>query len=74
MKGTRYEIRVEGHLGIGWSEWFEGLQVRHAAGCETVLVGTIDQAALRGVLTRICDLGLPLVAVQRLDDEEAARP
>jgi hypothetical protein len=61
-----YEIRVEGHLSTSWSSWFEGLEIRHQAGGETVLLGTLpDQTALHGVLMRIRDLGLPLVAVNR---------
>jgi hypothetical protein len=64
---TFYEIRIEGHLGHSWSSWFEGLEMRHEQGGETVLYGPIaDQAALHGVLMRIRDLGLPLVAVQRV--------
>jgi hypothetical protein len=63
---TFYEIRIEGHLGRSWSSWFEGLERRHEQSGETVLYGPIpDQAALHGVLMRIRDLGLPLVAVQR---------
>ena len=61
-----YEIRVEGHLGISWSTWFEGMDIRHEENGETVLSGWIrDQAALHGVLMKIRDLGLPLVALTR---------
>jgi hypothetical protein len=61
-----YEIRVKGHLGISWSTWFEGMDIRHEENGETVLSGPIaDQAALHGVLMKIRDLGLPLVAVSR---------
>ena len=62
-----YEIRVEGHLGLSWSPWFEGMDIRHEGSGETVLTGElVDQAALHGVLMKIRDLGLPLVAVKRL--------
>ena len=62
-----YEIRVEGQLGISWSSWFEEMDIRHEENGETVLSGPItDQAALHGVLMKIRDLGLPLVAVRRL--------
>jgi hypothetical protein len=64
-----YEIRVEGHLGGSWTTWFEGVDIRREEGGETVLTGPIrDQAALHGVLMRIRDLGLPLVAVRRLNE------
>ena len=63
---THYEIRIEGHLGASWVPWFEGMEIRHEGNGETVLSGVLaDQAALHGVLMRIRDLGLPLVAVSR---------
>ncbi len=62
-----YEIRVEGHLGDRWSAWFEGLAIRNDPHGEATLTGPLrDQAALFGVLARIHDLNLPLIAVQRL--------
>jgi len=62
-----YEIRVEGHLGDSWSTWFEDMDIRHKEDGQTVLSGPVrDQAALHGVLMKIRDLGLPLVAVTRL--------
>ena len=61
-----YQIRVQGHLGISWSTWFEEMDIHHEENGETVLSGWIrDQAALHGVLMRIRDLGLPLLAVTR---------
>ena len=65
MKRQRYEIRVEGHLTADWSDWFEGLVVCQEPSGETVLSGSLDQAALHGVLAKVRDLGLPLVAVNR---------
>lgn len=61
---TTYRIRVQEELGPEWSIWFEGLQVSVADG-GTALVGPIrDQAELHGVLARIRDLGLTLLAVE----------
>jgi hypothetical protein len=69
-EGQFYEIRVEGHLGTSWATWFEGLDIRHEENGETVLSGVIvDQTALHGVLMKIRDLGLPLVAVRRVPSE-----
>jgi hypothetical protein len=65
MKRQRYEIRVEGHLTTDWSDWFEGLAVWREPSGETLLSGEMDQAALHGVLAKIRDLGLVLVAVNR---------
>ena len=63
----RYRIVVAGHLDEAWSEWFAGLTITPAADGETVLAGPIaDQAALHGVLIRIRDLGLPLLALTRV--------
>ena len=63
-----YEIRVGGELTPRWSGWFGGLAVETVSG-ETVIVGSVDdQAALHGLLARIRDLGLPLLAVRILDD------
>ena len=63
MKRQRYEIRVEGHLAADWSDWFEGLAVCQDKNGETILSGLLDQAALHGVLAKVRDLGLTLVAV-----------
>ena len=71
--GNQYQIRVKGQLGSQWSEWFDGLTVLPAGGAETILRGTIvDQAALHGLIGKVRDLALPLLAVTReelsLDD------
>jgi hypothetical protein len=63
-----YEIRVKGHLDLRWSEWFDGLEITNLENGEAALSGDIvDQAALHGVLTRVRDLGVPLVGVKKLD-------
>ncbi len=61
-----YEIRVRGHLDGRWSDWFDGLEITNLKNGDALLSGHIvDQAALHGVLTRVRDLGLPLVAVKK---------
>jgi hypothetical protein len=62
-----YEIRVRGHLGSAWSDWFTGLRVALEDHGDTLLVGPLDQAALHGVLRRIGDLGMPLLSVTRIE-------
>lgn len=69
MKCQHYVIRVEGHLGSSWSDWFEGLEVGdkrdlHRKRTITILSGMMDQAALHGTLNKIRDLGLRLLSVQ----------
>lgn len=66
-----YEIRVRGHLGPAWSDWFAGLRVTLENDGDTLLAGPLDQAALHGVLRRIRDLGVPLISVTRI---ESGRP
>jgi hypothetical protein len=61
---TIYYIRVKGHLDRRWSEWFDGLEITNLENGEATLSGDIvDQAALHGLLNKVRDLGLPLVAV-----------
>lgn len=63
-----YEIRVQGHLGDRWSDWFEGLAIHNEANGDMILAGVLaDQAALYGVLLKIHNLNLVLVSVQRSD-------
>lgn len=66
MTKALYQFRVRGHLRPQWSEWFDGMAIEHTADGDTLLTGVVrDQAALHGLLTRVRDLGLTLVAVQR---------
>ena len=61
---TDYQIRLQGHLDSHWSAWFEGLTITNEANGEAVLRGPLaDQAALHGVLIKVRDLGLPLLAI-----------
>ena len=62
-----YEIRVMGHLSANWASRFEGLSMQHEPEGETVLFGMLDQAALHGVLMKIRDMGLNLIAVNRVE-------
>jgi hypothetical protein len=62
-----YRIRVRGHLDRSWSEWFDGFSIRNLATGEAELVGPVtDQTALHGLITRVRDLGLPLVSVKQV--------
>ncbi len=65
MNGT-YRFLVRGHLDDRWSDWFGGLAIQRLGDGSSVLTGAIpDQAALHGVIARIRDMGLPLLAVER---------
>jgi len=59
-----YEIRIKGHLGREWTDWFDGLVIELEDNGDTLLTGAlVDQAALHGLLRRVRDLGIPLVSV-----------
>ena len=61
-----YELQVAGQLSAELADWFDGLTVVPAANGTTLLSGVVvDQAALHGILARIRDLGVPLLAVAR---------
>ena len=63
-----YEIRVQGQLDSHWSDWFNGLEVTPQENGETLIAGHLsDQAALQGILTKIFNLRLVLLSVQRID-------
>ncbi len=62
-----YQIRVEGHLGQQWMDWFDGLTITLEEGGQTLLTGpVVDQAALHGLLKKVRDLGVPLLSVMRV--------
>ena len=64
----RYEIRLQGHLEPRWAAWFDGLRLTRELDGTTILAGpVVDQAALHGLLQRVRDLGLPLIAVMQVD-------
>ena len=62
-----YQIRIEGHLGPHWAEWFEGMSITPEASGDTLLTGSLpDQAALHGLLKKVRDLGMTLVSINRI--------
>jgi len=67
-----YQIRIKGHLGRQWTDWFEGLAITLEDNGETLLTGpVVDQAALHGVLKKVRDLAMPLVSVIRVKPDPA---
>jgi hypothetical protein len=62
-----YQIRIEGHLGQQWTDWFEGLTIVLEENGETLITGPrLDQAALHGLLKKVRELGMPLLSVNRV--------
>jgi len=66
-----YQIKVPGHLDESWSDWAGGMTITVESEGEgppvTTLTGTLDQAALQGLLRRLYSLGLPLISVDCVD-------
>ena len=68
-----YQIKVPGYLDANWTEWSGRMMI--TADCEeddqpvTILTGTIDQAALHGLLRRLYALGLPLISVTWVEED-----
>ena len=62
-----YQIRITGHLGRQWTDWFEGLTITLEDNGDTLLTGPVpDQAALHGLLKKVRDLGMPLISINRV--------
>ena len=66
-----YQIRITGHLDRKWADWFAGMTIELHDNGETLLTGPVlDQAMLHGLLRKVRDVGLPVVAVIRIDREQ----
>jgi hypothetical protein len=64
---ANYRIKLRGRLDQKWSDWFEQMEIS-TDGAKTILTGMVtDQAALHGLFTRIRDLNLTLLSVERTD-------
>ena len=61
---AHYTLRVAGRLDDCWNDWFDGFTLGRDADGTTTLSGEVaDQSQLHGLLDRIRDLGLELLAV-----------
>jgi hypothetical protein len=66
-----YQIRIKGHLGVEWADWFGGLTITLDDDGDTLLTGPlIDQAELHGLLRKVRDLGMTLVSVNQVQSPE----
>ncbi len=65
-----YQIKIKGHLGDQWSDWFEGLTITREEDGDTALTGpVVDEAALHGLLKKVRDLGMSLLSVNQVDSD-----
>ncbi len=68
VEPTIYQIRLKGHLGHEWTDWFGGLTITLEQDGDTLLTGpVVDQAALFGLLRKVRDLGMSLLSVNRVE-------
>ena len=61
-----YRIQVFGRLDQSWSNWLDQMTMGYDGGVTTLTGPVADQAALRGILTRIWDMNLTLISVHRI--------
>jgi len=61
-----YQIRVQGKLDERWSDWFNGMAITSERGVTKLTGAVMDQARLRGILSKIWDLNLTLISVNRI--------
>ena len=67
-----YQIQIKGHLGLEWTDWFNGLTISLDENGDTLLTGlVVDQAALFGLLKKVRDVGLPLISVNCIQSGQA---
>ena len=70
-----HQIRIAGHLGQQWTDWFEGLTITLEEDGNTLLTGpVVDQSALYGLLKKVRDLGMPLISVNPVSSGQANGP
>ena len=63
-----YQIRVKGHLGPNWDDWFNQMTITTEVNGDTLLTGpVVDQAELHGLLRKVRDLGIPLLSFMKIE-------
>ena len=69
-KPTIYQIRIKEQLANTWSEWFYPLIIKNELNGEAILIGPVrDQAELFGLLLKIRNLNLTLLALSLVETE-----
>ena len=64
----KYKIKIKDHMDDKWTDWFEGLEIKHEDDGTTTLFGPLpDQAALHSILRKIRDLNLHLISVKQVN-------
>lgn len=66
-----YAFHVRGHLDDRWGQWLGNVAVTRNDDGTSTLVGPIaDQAELHGILAKLRDLGITLIAVTPMTSSE----
>lgn len=69
-----YQVTLAGHLDDHWLDWVGGSTITRGADASTTLtIAGADQARLHGVLSRIRDMGVRLLALSAVDEQPADR-
>ena len=63
-----YQIKMQGELDSSWSAWFSYMTITFDGDVTTLTGAVADQSALRGLLTKLWDLNLDLISVNRVQD------
>jgi hypothetical protein len=63
-----FEIRLQGRLNEDWSDWLDGMSISHVGEISILKGQILDQAALRGILTRIWDLNRTVISVNQIQE------
>jgi hypothetical protein len=65
-----YRIQIKEQLDLHWAAWFEDMHFTQTES-GTLLEGTlVDQAALYGLIGKLRDLGLTLIALNAVATEQ----
>jgi hypothetical protein len=54
-----------------WSDWLEGMVISHVDDITVLRGKVLDQAALRGILSKIWDLNLTVISVKQIGETQA---
>lgn len=67
-------IKLKGKVDESWSEWFEGFELAYNEPDETILTGVVsDQAAFYGLIGKLRNLGIQLVAVNSIEKPDETK-
>jgi hypothetical protein len=67
-----YRIVVAGELSRRFAPAFDGMTVRCTGGRTDITGTVVDQSQLHGLLDRVGELGLELISVNAIGDEDPA--